>query len=330
MKQSTLISKVLLGTTSLAWILGYGLTANAAGLTNVSLELALLIDASEGISEEDFYGQLDALSNIFNDDNFYNDFVLPLKGLEVRNHNGNRFDPSDTIVIDDPSVAISVFQFGTEFDPVTKDVGEPILEQIVDWTVFNEEHQSGIGQLNATKIGGVSPLSDVLLLIVNELDNNAYNGRRVTNLSSDGFNTYSPFSSTDLPNATRDAFLAGVTFNTLAIPINRPGGAEGSGEFYDVSSLTMISDRFSFLNQEHKNSNLTGNPAFLMTDYVTGQKTLEEAFRLKLGLETIGKEPPPVKPTGLDPESANVPEPSSLFGLLIMGLLALFPGNKKT
>ena len=69
-------------------------------------------------------------------------------------------------------------------------------------------------------------------------------------------------------------------------------------------------DRYPFLEPRLKNNNLAGNPAFLMLDYATGEKTLEEAFRLKLGLETIGRAPASrsnVDEPGTDPTAPTSP-----------------------
>ncbi len=340
MKKSTLISKGFLGTTCVASILGYGLAGNAAVLNPVTLELALLIDASESISEEHFYDQIDALNNIFNDPNFYNQYVLPLRGREVQSHR-NR---NETIVIDDPSVAVSIFQFGSEINPSDGTAGDPIFEQIVDWTVFNEQHQSGIGQLNSSnvdKVGGLTPIGDILSLMVDELSNNAYDGDMVVNLSSDGFETYS---TANLSRVTMDAFRSRVTFNALVVPATLDGSREtalhNSDDLYNLSTLQTIVDRFGDkVSPERKNNNLTGNPAFIMLDYATGEKTLEEAFRLKLGLETIGTAPDPIEPPTTDPQGdpeadpeadpEKVPEPSSLLGLLMISVLGLLRYHKK-
>lgn len=216
MKKSTLISKGLLGTTFAASILGYGLTANAAGLTQVSLELALLIDGSDSISDEHFYDQIDALGNIFNDPNFYNDFVLPLKGKQVADHKNY----GQTVVINDPSVAVSIYQFGSGIDPDNRQLVYPVLEQIADWTVFNGQHQSGMGQLDSmtiNKVGGFTPIGDVLDLMIKEFSNNSYDGHQTVNLSSDGFETESSSSVNSLDMAFL-LFDSGVTSNALAIP----------------------------------------------------------------------------------------------------------------
>ena len=118
-----------------------------------------------------------------------------------------------------------------------------------------------------------------------------------------------------------------------------------------------------------------GNPAFIIEDYATEEKTLEEAFRLKLGLEIIGRAPSRPEPTpdpddnldpgdlsggdsddlsdggpgdlpdgdsddlsdggpgdlpdgGIDP-AEQIPEPSSLLGLLTISLLGLLRYKKK-
>ncbi len=361
MKKYTLISKGLLGATGVVSIVGSSLIANAAELTSVSLELLLAIDASDSISDQHFDAQIHALNNIFNDANFYNDFISPLKD-----------NPS--LNIDNPSLAVSIFQFGSE---TTGDrAGDAIFEPILDWTVFNEQHQSGIGQLDPNtinKIGGFTPIGDALGLMVDELSNNDYDGHRVVNLSSDGFET---FSSVQLSVATRDAFTSRVTFNVLAIPAIdgqiEKNISSSEQENYNLNVLQSIVDRYPTLPPQYKNKNLAGNPAFLMLDYVTGEKTIEEAFRLKLGLETIGYAPP-LRPsvdepstddtnttgsdstntdstgtgstdstgsigagsigTGTDTigESAaeNIPEPSSLLGLLTISLLGLLRYKKK-
>ncbi|MGK7962185.1 DUF1194 domain-containing protein [Crocosphaera sp.] len=345
MKKYTLISKGVLGTTGIVSILGFAAMANAAQLTPVSLELAIIIDASESISQDSFDRQLVALDNIFNDPNFYNDFVSPLKDIPSLN-------------IDDPSLAVGIFQFGSKNNGrfhSTTDI--PILEPILDWTVFNEQRQSGIGSLNPSninKVGGLTPLSDLLSLMTDELSNNDYDGHQVINLSSDGLETYSE---TTFSKATRDAFITGVTFNALVIPstgtVTVQGERVSSGnldESYDVQVLQSIVDRYGFLEPEDKNNNLAGNPAFVMLDYATGEKTLEDAFRLKLGLETIGRAPaarPDVDEPNTDssgpgrdssgpgegtvgnPAAQHIPEPSSLFGLLSVSLLGFLRQKKK-
>ncbi len=340
MKKSTLISKGFLGTACLASILGYGLAGNAAVLKNpVSIELALLIDGSESISDQDFDDQIDALNNIFNDPNFYNQYVLPLKGLEVQDHKTRKPD-TPPIVINDPSVAVSIFQFGSEINPNDGTAGDPIFEQIVDWTVFDEQHQSGIASLNPStinKVGGLTPIGGIIGMMVDELLDNAYNGDMVVNLSSDGFDT---FSSATLSEATRYAFRKGVTFNALVVPATLSEKVTStSDDLYDLSTLERIVDRYPNMNPQRKNNNLTGNPAFIMLDYATGEKTLEEAFRLKLGLETIGTAPPPIEPPTTDPQGdpeadpqadpEKVPEPSSLLGLLMISVLGLLGHHKK-
>ncbi|WP_107666911.1 DUF1194 domain-containing protein [Cyanothece sp. BG0011] len=362
MQKTTLISKGFLSASCVASILGCSLTANAAGLTPVSLELMLLIDASDSISSQHFDAQINALNNIFNDANFYNDFLLPLKDNPALN-------------IDDPSLAVSIFQFGAATTGDT--AGDPILNPILDWTVFNEQHQSGIGQLDPntiTKIGGFTPLGDTLGIVIDELANNDYEGHQTVNLSSDGFDT---FSSMSVPLATREAFRSGVTFNVLAIPAI--GGQIEQNSFnseeddYDLDILQAIVDRYPNLPPQYKNNNLAGNAPFLMLDYATGEKTIEDAFRLKLGLETIGYAPPSrpsvdepdTEPTDtLDPtntggtgtstgtigqptadtgdigtgtgiigeptaDPANIPEPNFLWGLLSISLLGLLGHNKR-
>ncbi|MDJ0659600.1 MAG: DUF1194 domain-containing protein [Crocosphaera sp.] len=311
MKKYTLISKGLLGATGAVSILGYGLIANAAELTPVSLELAIIIDGSQSISEENFNLQLGALDNIFNDPNFYNDFILPIKDIPNLN-------------ITDPSVAVGIFQFGAE--TIDQRAGNPIFETIMDWTLFNEQRQSGIGTLNPNtihKIGGFTPLGDLLPVMIDQFSNNDYEGHRVVNISSDGFET---FSETNLAVATREAFRSRVTFNGLVIPAiggqvekNISGDQQDN---YNLKVLESMVDRYPFLEPREKNNNLAGNPAFLMLDYATGEKTLEEAFRLKLGLETIGRAPAsrsnvdepgtdptaPTSPgTGIDPTSPTSP-----------------------
>ena len=189
MKKLTLISKGLLGTTCAASILGYGITANAAGLTSVSLELALLIDGSGSISGREFDNQLNALHNIFNDGNFYSDFVQPLKGKEVQDHN----NPDQTVVINDPSIAVSIYQFGSQVN-TTNGRSTAILEQIVDWTLFDEGNQSGMGGLdpvNVDQVGGFTPIGEMLNSIIDEFSDNAYDGHKTVNISSDGFETNS-------------------------------------------------------------------------------------------------------------------------------------------
>ena len=401
MKKNTLISTGFLGATSVVSVFGYGLTAYAAGLTPVSLELAIVIDGSASIAEQDFNNQITVLNNIFNDPNFYNDFVLPLKGLEVQDHTTR--DPNAKIVIDDPSLAVGIFQFGGEFE--NNVAGETIFEKIVDWTVFNEQHQSGIGQLNPSNIdkaGGFTPISDILKPMIDEFSNNNYDGRRVVNISSDGFET---FSSNTLLNSTQEAFLSGVTFNALVVPalgLQTERSYTSNEDTYDLQVLKLLVDRYPAVRPQYKNNNLVGNPAFIMEDYVTGEKTLEEAFRLKLGLETIGRAPTPrpsVDDSGTDstnstgggtgagtdptdstgggtgagtdptnstgggtgagtdptnstgggtgvgtdptnstgggtgtitePEAENIPEPSSLLGLLAISLLGLLRHKKK-
>lgn len=363
MNKNTLIYRGFLGATCVTSICGYSLAANAADLTPVSLELAILIDSSDSIAEKEFYDQIRALNNIFNDGNFYNDFVSPLKGVEVKDPN----DPDGKIVIDNPSVAVGVYQFGGFLDDDL--IGQPIFESIMDWTVFNEQHQSGAVGLNVNtvdKIGGVTPISSTLGLIINELSNNDYHGHQVVNFSSDGFETFSDLNYLD---ATEQAYRTGVTFNALVIPALglQKERLNVGDELYSIRSLRTLVDRYSRRPPERKNNNLVGNPAFIMEDYATGEKTLEEAFRLKLGLEIIGRAPSRPEPTpdpdpdptpdpddnldpgdlsdggsddlsdggpddlpdgGIDP-AEQIPEPSSLLGLLTISLLGLLRHKKK-
>ena len=94
----------------------------------------------------------------------------------------------------------------------------------------------------------------------------------------------------------------------------------------------MLTDPYSFLGVQRKN--FDGDPAFVMLDYVTGEKTLADALRLKVAEETTGFLPVPSLPPeeqivdpSADPE--NIPEPSSLLGLLTMGVWSLYKQYKK-
>ncbi|MGB5596857.1 MAG: DUF1194 domain-containing protein [Crocosphaera sp.] len=316
MKKSTLITKSLLTVAGSFSILGYGLEVNAAKLTPVDIELAFLIDASKSISDQDFYGQINALNNIFNDPNFYNDFVLPLG--QNPNHDPNI----------DPSLAIAVYQFGTEVDATGRN--KAIVEQIVDWTVYNEENQSGIGQLQANtieKIGGFTPIGDALDVVVKDLLNNDYQGKMTINFSGDAFDTFSTIS---YLKASQNAFRKDVTINALAISAD-PGLAEAAGfeegdPRYNLSALQTIVDPYSSIPDQHKKKNFDGDPTFVMLDYVKGNSTLEDALRLKFAEETTGKLPPPKKE---ESQIEKVPEPSSFLGLLVISLLGLLGQQKK-
>ena len=329
MKKSTLTYKGLLASASVLSILGGTLQAKAATL--VDIELALVVDGSGSISQQVFDEHIAAIDDLFNDENFYEDFVSPLRFV----------DPSIT----DPSIAVGFYQFGTVANSVG--IHEVAIEKLADWTLFNQENQSKIDLSNVQKIGGFTPIADVIQYVSEELlSNNDYEGYKVINSSTDGFDNSSTI---DPLNAARKAFRDGITINALALPSDgNIVEGNGSGKEYDEGFLRMLVDPYSFLGVQRKN--FDGDPAFLMLDYATGEKTLADALRLKVAEETTGFLPvsplPPEEqiqqlpedntedPTtelivdpSADPE--NIPEPSSLLGLLTMGVWSLYKQYKK-
>ncbi|MEA5534883.1 DUF1194 domain-containing protein [Crocosphaera sp. XPORK-15E] len=310
MKSFTLLPKTLIGTACAFSVLSYGLGASAANLTPVDIELVFAIDASNSISQDDYDKQINSLNNIFSDPNFFNEFVKALPNK---------------------SLAVSAYQFGT--------VGQnQIVTQIADWTLINQDNPSSaasFGQKLVTggqaKIGGLSPIGNAIDTIVNDLLTNDYEGHKVINLSSDGFN----FGSTIHPFiAAGKAYQEFVTINALAIPASQSDNNSPltSSTTYNLSTLQKIVDPYPTVDPQFKNKNFDGRSAFVMTEYADGEMLLEEAFRSKLKKETTGELLNPPDPSG-DPDPSDdpqtVPEPSSLLGLLGISLLGLFGQRKR-
>ncbi len=327
MKQSTLIYQSFLASASFLSVLGCSLSVKAGTLTPVTIELALLYDGSDSISQTVFDEVMAATDNIFNKGNFYQDFVSPLRSV----------DPS----LEDPSIAVGFYQFGTLKN--SEGTHEVAIEKLAPWTVYNEKNQSGIDLSNVQKIGGFTPIADATEKVSKNLLNNDYEGYKVINLSSDGFDN----SSTINPLLTaRQTYRDRITLNALALPseANVTEGI-GTGKEYNEDFLRTLVDPYSYLGIHRKNFNKEV-PAFLMLDYVTGEKTLTDALRLKIAQETTGFLPPPTEdpnpdnsipgdpdnsipedPVSSDAES--IPEPSSLLGLLAMSVWGLCKQYKK-
>ncbi|MGK7939659.1 MAG: VWA domain-containing protein [Crocosphaera sp.] len=325
MKQSSLAYKGFLVSASFLSIFGVSLPVKAGTLTPVTIELALLHDASDSIPQPIFDELMNATNDIFNNSNFYEDFVSPLRYI----------DPS----LENPSIAVGFYQFGTvQNDEGTHDV---VIEQFAPWTVYNEKNQSGVDLRNVRKIGGFTPVGDAIDKVRKDLLENDYEGHKVINFSSDGFDNSSrlnPFL------RAQQTYKDSITLNAIALPgeANLNEGI-GSQKPYDEDFLRQLVSPYAVWGVEGKNFN-EEVPAFLMLDYVTGEKTLADAFRLKIAQETFGFLPapppppndaPPNPPDDAPPDpldrsnTESIPEPSSLLGLLTIGVWHLCKQYKK-
>ena len=313
MKKSTLIYKGLLASASVISILGSTLGAKAATL--VDIELALVVDGSGSISQAVFDEHIAAIDSIFNHANFYEDFVKPLGK--------------------NPSLAVGFYHFGT----VENNLGihEVTIEKLTDWTVYNQENKSGINLNNVQKIGGFTPIGNVIDQITEELLNNDYESYKyqtekrnftgtntVINLSSDGFNNLSTINPL---KAAQKAFKEGVTINALALPSDVTFTQEVSGkeeQRYDEDFLWSVVDPYPTYKKLKNPDEQTD--AFVIFDYAKGEQSLVDVLRLKVTKETTGVLPvsPPV-----NSEPENIPEPTSLFSLLAMGVWGLCKQYKK-
>ncbi len=135
---------------------------NANNLTSVDVELALILDSSNSISQTNFESILNVYYNIFTDPQFFNDFIAPL-----------RYD-----VDKKPQIAISVFQFGTN------------VEQSIPWALISNQNDAktfGNQFLSMTKMGGFTNMGGAIDLATQTLFNNDFAGKySVFDISSDG------------------------------------------------------------------------------------------------------------------------------------------------
>ncbi|GBF81963.1 DUF1194 domain-containing protein [Aphanothece sacrum] len=324
MKNTNLISAVFIGSTCTLSVLGYGMSAKAAALKSVDIELAFLIDGSASISQSDFNAQINTLSKIFSATNFYDVFVKPLSTKKL---------------------AVSAYQFGTQGT-----LNTPVISQLADWVLIDEQNQKAGRAFSLdlsdginTKLGNFTPIGDAVSFVTNALLKNQYDGKKVVNISTDGFNTHEIINPSD---AAVNAFFREVTINAIVIPATQSDiGGKIPNPLYDLAKIKSIIDPYPNFPSEYKNKNFDGSPAFIITDYATGKMSLEDALLLKLGKETIGEKkiisvPPlifdPPKTPVSDPSTSNtpdsetalnsdqtIPEPNAILGLLSLGILGL-------
>ena len=161
--------------------------ARAQSLQLVDLELALLVDVSASVSDEEFRLQATGLAEAFQS-------PAVLDAIRATARKG---------------IAVSVIQWADETSQRVS----------VEWTLVSGEDDARwlstrIGSMPRLIKGGHTALSNALTFAMREIESNRMDGlRRVIDLSGDGRNN----DGSPLRTARRDVIERGITINGLAI-----------------------------------------------------------------------------------------------------------------
>lgn len=249
---------------------------NANNLTSVDVELALILDSSNSISQANFNGILSAYYNIFTSPTFFNDFIAPL-----------RYDTDKK-----PQIAVSFFQFGTN------------AVQSIPWTIISNQNDAqtfGNQFLSITKKGGFTNMGGAIKMATQTLLNNEFAGKySVFDISSDGRSFRS-----DPPviEAAADAFTAGIdAINAIAVSQN---------------SISVLPNVIGGLNPDRKTAGFIVEAGSIDNYEATLRDKLKKELQGDSSCPFISSCPPD------SPDPLAVPEPSAIWGLLGIGLLAV-------
>jgi hypothetical protein len=324
MKNLSLFGLTCLGT---ACGVALSLPANAANLTaqdscnNVGsnctstfTELAIILDGSNSITPNAFDQQLQIYKSVFGSPNFYQEILKPLAIQQI---------------------AVSVFQFG--YIPASASPTNQIeyVRQNIGWTLLDSQTsaETFANQLpSIVQMGGTrSPIGNSIAEAHNGnkgssglqgLRNNNFAGNYlVMDISSDG---YAWFSSIPWEVATADAYNDKINaINGISIaPAQGPGGSPPV-----LDKIVSLKDAFGQplipSNPNAAWTNPSDTPGFLK---ITGNLGNYQQFLAnKVAQETL---PPGVfNPNNNylfgNNQPQSVPEASSLWGLLSLGLLGI-------
>jgi Protein of unknown function (DUF1194) len=271
----------LLSTALISW------AGQVQAMTLVDVELVFLIDGSDSVSSSNFNQQLQAYENIFRD-NFYETFVAPLLGQEIKGEVGLG------------KIAVAAFQFGG----ITDDPDEA-FQTIVDWTEISS--QAGANSIadefeNVTKIGGFTPLGFAIQETADSMFNNAFQGTQlVMDISSDGFDDPQDGLFLNPVTASNYARCAGVIADCPASPQVRPGGVDVINVITNEENLSDL-----FLLQEISyGTNLSGDTTTIFE--ANNIDDYESTLRSKIGVEL----------------SLRTPEPSLILALVSLGIFGI-------
>ncbi len=260
------------------------------GCTKVHSELALILDGSASITNENFVTLKSIYSDVFRNSNFYDQIIAPL--------------PSGK-----QNIAVSTFQFGYG--------GGKTVRQDIDWMVIDSSAAAATfaDQLDTlTQMGGhQSPLGDAISYVTDDLRQNAYAGDYlIIDIASDG---YAFLENVSWEKATIDAYWADI--NAInGISVNPATNPSVSPVLDNIVSLTKAdnSPLIPSIPDAHW-SNPSATVGFLS---VTGNYNNYYQFLAnKIAKETLPKDVYNPDKNYLEPESpVDVPEPSSFWGLL--------------
>ncbi|MGK7934140.1 MAG: DUF1194 domain-containing protein [Microcystaceae cyanobacterium] len=281
---------------------------NNSNCTSVYTELAIILDGSDSIEDDEFSQMLSIYEDVFSSSNFYEQILEPL---------------------DIQQIAVSVFQFGYEDSVrVAQEVGWTLLDSQTSTEAFAAQFST------IEKMGGTrSPLGNSIAEAHNGnngssgligLRNNDYEAEYlILDIGSDGFDW---FSSVNWKEATRDAYADGIdAINGISVdPARVPDFSDPKLD--NIVSLTNNDGSPLIVDEPDATwNNPSGTEGFLT---VTGSiENYRQALANKIAQETLPADVfDPNEDYLTDDTPTTIPESSLLWGIIVIGCLGL--GNK--